>query len=76
MVYLFPFFPQKNIKNLRWKSVILKHISLKEKDASQDYKSSFFNETLIKLCFNLDHNEENKGLFILPQVESVSISCE
>lgn len=76
MVYLFPFFPQKNIKNLRWKHVILKHIWLKEKDASQDYKRSFFNETLIKLCFNLDHNEENKGLFILPHVESVSVSRE
>lgn len=76
MVYLFSFFLQQNINNLRWKHVILKHIWLKEKDASEDYKRSFFNETLIKLCFNLDHNEKNKGLFILPQVESVTISHE
>ena len=49
MVYLFPFFPQQNIKNLRWKHVILKHIWLKEKDASQNYKRSFCNETLNKI---------------------------
>jgi len=54
---------------------ILQHIWLKEKDATRDYKRSFFNETLIKLCFNLDHNEENRELFMLPQLENADVPC-
>lgn len=55
---------------------ILKHIWLKEKDATRDYKRSPFNETLIKLGFNLDHNEENRELFMLLQVERADVPHE